>query len=74
MATDTTTTDTIVVTDPSLSTGGRIEVWNQYLGSWAGEFEIESVGTRGYRIKRASDDEILPRPFPADQLRPLPDH
>jgi hypothetical protein len=71
MATDTTTTDT-VVTDPSLTTGGRIEVWNQYLGSWAGEFEIESVGVRGYKIKRATDDEILPRSFPAEQLRPLP--
>lgn len=58
-------------TDQVLRTGGRIEVWNQYLGSFAGEFEIASVAEAGYRIRRTSDDEVLPRHFAAEDLRPL---
>jgi hypothetical protein len=57
--------------DMTYETGGRIEVWNQFLGSWAGDFEIASVADTGYRIRRATDDEILPLDFPAEDIRPL---
>lgn len=57
--------------DQTLETGGRIEVWNQFLGSWAGEFEIASVADTGYRIRRSTDDEVLPLDFAAEDIRPL---
>ena len=55
----------------SYETGGRIEVWNQFLGNWAGDFEIASVADTGYRVRRTSDDEVLPLEFPAEDIRPL---
>jgi len=61
----------MTATDQALQTGGRIEVWNQYLGSFAGEFEIAAVADAGYRIRRSSDDEVLPSHFPAEDIRPL---
>ena len=56
----------------SLPTGGRIEVWNQFLGSWTGEFEVESVADEGVRIRRSTDNSVLPRAFPAHDVRPAP--
>jgi hypothetical protein len=58
-------------TDQALQAGGRIEVWNRYLGSFAGDFEIASVADAGYRVRRTSDDEVLPRHFAAEDIRPL---
>ena len=59
-------------TDQVLQTGGRIEVWNRYLGSFAGDFEIASVADDGYRIRRTSDAEVLPHNFAAEDIRPIP--
>jgi hypothetical protein len=75
------TTDTMVEATDSppgdrvevlFEAGNRIEVWNHFLGSWTGEFEIAAVADGGYRIRRSTDNEILPRAFPADDLRPAP--
>jgi hypothetical protein len=76
MTTNTMLTSPTEQADPvdvtALHAGGRIEVWNQFLGSWTGEFEIASVADEGYRIRRATDNEVLPRPFAAEDLRPVP--
>jgi len=58
-------------TGQTLEMGGRIEVWNHYLGSFAGEFEIAAVADSGYHIRRTTDDEVLPGQFPAEDIRPL---
>lgn len=87
MTADTLTTDTTTPAAPSftdgaapgtmaggelLQAGGRIEVWNQFLGSWTGEFEIAAIGDEGYRIRRSTDNTVLPRAFPAHDVRPAP--
>lgn len=58
-------------TQQELTAGGRIEVWNRYLGSFAGDFVIDSVADGGYRVRRTTDHEVLPRPFAAEDLRPI---
>ena len=58
-------------TGQTLEAGGRIEVWNRFLGSFAGDFEIAAVADSGYHIRRTSDDEVLPRQFSAEDIRPL---
>lgn len=63
------TTDTLTDDANTLQAGGRIEIWNRFLGSWTGDFEIASVAENGYRVRRTSDDAVLPTAFPAADVR-----
>jgi hypothetical protein len=47
----------------------RVEVRNRYDGSWGRGFEVAEVTEEGYRIRRASDDSILPTEFDATEVR-----
>jgi hypothetical protein len=48
--------------------GQSVHVWNRFLGSWAGPFEVVGVEEDGALIRRPGDREPLPNRFPADQL------
>jgi hypothetical protein len=49
--------------------GTRVEVRSRYDGRWGRGFEVVGIGDDGYRIKRLSDDHVLPRPFEAEEVR-----
>jgi hypothetical protein len=61
--------------DPSerLDVGDDVEVFSGYEGTWSGGFSVAEVlrGDR-YRLRRGSDDALLPDPTGADDLRRLP--
>jgi hypothetical protein len=55
--------------------GCRVEVRTRFDGRWSSGFEIESaeVGDEGevrYRVRRCSDDYVLPALFASQDLRP----
>ncbi len=45
---------------PALEPGTRVEVRTGFDRSWATGFEVAEVTDRGYRVRRRSDDHILP--------------
>jgi hypothetical protein len=50
--------------------GRHVAVRNRFNGNWARGFRIDgTVGPRGYRIRRVSDDAVLPVAFPPEDLR-----
>jgi hypothetical protein len=49
--------------------GTRVEVRTGYDRSWAAGFEVIDAGPDGYRLRRLSDGRVLPRVFPADDVR-----
>ena len=53
-----------------LQSGTAVRVRNT-LGSWAGGFEVVSVGPTGYILRRVSDGTLLPMPIPATAVRSL---
>jgi hypothetical protein len=60
------------VSEP-LDVGDDVEVFSGYEGTWSGGFSVAEVlrGDR-YRLRRGSDDALLPDPTGADDLRRLP--
>jgi hypothetical protein len=56
--------------NPLFSSGTAVRVRNT-LGSWAGGFEVVSVGPSGYLLRRVSDGVLLPTPIPATAVRSL---
>lgn len=48
---------------PRLPVGTKVEVRTGFDGSWATGFAVEVVTDHGYRIRRRSDDEVLPTEF-----------
>lgn len=52
----------------SITPGSRVEVRSEYAG-WSSGFAVEEVLEDGYRLRRSSDDSILPRVFPFDAVR-----
>ena len=47
----------------------RVEVRTQFDGSWSSGFEVAEVTEDGYRIRRVSDDSVLPTEFTASEVR-----
>jgi hypothetical protein len=56
--------------DAVLRPGTNVEVSNAFLGTWAGGFEVVDSGEWGYRVRRASDDVVLPVSFAPSRVRP----
>lgn len=52
----------------ALPIGTRVEVRNAF-GSWSGGFSIEAMDTDGYRLRRRSDDLVLPATFSVEDVR-----
>lgn len=52
-----------------LAPGVRVEVRNQFDGSWAGGFEIADEDPGGYRLRRTSDRVVLPSLFSPGDVR-----
>jgi hypothetical protein len=53
----------------TLRVGTRVAVQTR-LGRWSSGFEIAEISARGYRLRRVSDDAVLPFDFDAHELRP----
>jgi hypothetical protein len=53
----------------TLRKGTRVEVRTGFDGTWVSGYVIESTHPDGYRIRRRSDDEVLPVVFKADAVR-----
>jgi hypothetical protein len=49
--------------------GERVQVWNKFLGTWSGPFEVVEVTAEGAEVRRPGDREPLPNRFPHDQVR-----
>jgi hypothetical protein len=54
----------------ALPTGTRVDVRSRYVGAWSHGFEVAEALGDGYRVKRLSDDTVLPDVFSADDIRP----
>lgn len=52
-----------------LEPGTRIEVRTGFDRSWATGFEVHEVTEQGYRVRRRSDDQVLPVPIPSSDVR-----
>ncbi|HLM62665.1 MAG TPA: hypothetical protein VK306_00070 [Acidimicrobiales bacterium] len=57
------------VVHPDLRPGARVEVRTRFDGSWATGFEVAAADVDGCHIRRLSDGSMLPRVFPADEVR-----
>lgn len=60
--------------DPSeltaLPVGTAVEVRTRLdARRWARGFEVASIDDDGYRLRRSSDGQLMPVPFPADDVR-----
>lgn len=55
-----------------LGVGTHVEVKNRLDGRWSRGFEIAAHVNDGYRIRRTSDDTVLPTVFTTDQVRARP--
>jgi hypothetical protein len=54
--------------------GRRVAVRNRFTGGWTAGFLIEGSdrnATEHYRLRRLSDDAVLPVSFAEEDLRPL---
>jgi hypothetical protein len=54
---------------PPLAPGTRIEVRTGFDRSWATGFEVQEVTGTGYRVRRRSDDQVLPVTIPTGDVR-----
>lgn len=52
-----------------LPIGTRIEVRTGFDGSWSTGFVVETHTPTGYRLRRRSDDEVLPVELAAEAVR-----
>ena len=50
-------------------TSTRVEVRNNFDGTWSRGFEVAEVTDAGYLIRRSSDRSVLPTEFDADAVR-----
>lgn len=61
--------DTAPPRAPRLEPGTKVEVRTGFDRSWASGFAIEAATDTGYRVRRRSDDEILPVAIAAADIR-----
>jgi hypothetical protein len=55
--------------DTELAEGTPVDVRNRFVGSWSHGFEIAERTQGGYRVKRLSDDSVLPDVFASEDVR-----
>jgi hypothetical protein len=55
--------------DQTLPAGTWVAVFSQFSGSWISGFEIATGRDDGYELRRHSDQAVLPKTFPIDDLR-----
>lgn len=53
----------------TLRAGTRVEVRNTFDGSWGSGFEVADAAEDSYRIRRMSDNSVLPVAVPRDAVR-----
>lgn len=53
----------------TLAPGTRIEVRTGFDRSWVTGFEVHEVTPQGYRVRRRSDDHVLPVAIEAGDIR-----
>jgi len=56
-------------TDRVLAPGTRVEVRDGFEGHWHRGYVVAGHDEDGYRLRRASDDTLLPRPLPRTSIR-----
>jgi hypothetical protein len=56
-------------TERALTPQTRVEVRNRFDGRWNRGFEVAEVVGDRYRIRRTSDEQLLPSLFTADEVR-----
>ena len=49
--------------------GTRVEVMSSFDQAWKRGFTVETTGDDGYRLRRASDGQVLPTSFSPDAVR-----
>jgi hypothetical protein len=54
---------------PLLLEGTKVEVRTGFDDSWSSGFAVESLEGDGYRLRRRSDDQVLPVVFDPTQVR-----
>ncbi len=54
---------------PALEPGTKVEVRTGFDRSWAAGFEIDEVTSTGYRVRRSSDDQVLPVAIDSGDVR-----
>lgn len=52
-----------------LPLGTKVEVRTGFDGSWSAGFVVEAHTAGGYRLRRRSDDEVLPVELPERDVR-----
>jgi hypothetical protein len=55
--------------DQALTAGTSVAVFSRFSGSWISGFEIATGRDDGYELRRHSDQSVLPKTFPIDDLR-----
>jgi hypothetical protein len=56
--------------DTLLAEGTPVDVRNRFVGSWSHGFEIAERIAGGYRVRRLSDNSVLPDVFQSEDVRP----
>jgi hypothetical protein len=56
-------------TERALTEGTDVEVRNRFDSRWTRGFVVAEVVPAGYRIRRSSDDQVLPSTFRPDEVR-----
>jgi hypothetical protein len=55
--------------DTYLAEGTPVDVRNRFVGTWSHGFQVAERVQGGYRVRRLSDDSVLPDIFPSEDLR-----
>ena len=55
--------------DTELPEGTPVDVRNRFVGSWSHGFTIAERVAGGYRVRRLSDDSVLPDVFSSEDVR-----
>ena len=55
--------------DSPIPPGARVDVRNRFVGSWSHGFEIAERVAGGYRVRRLSDNSVLPDVFSNEDVR-----
>jgi hypothetical protein len=56
-------------TERVLEAGTQVEVRNRFDARWNRGFVVDQVVGDGYRLRRSSDDQLLPSVFTAQEVR-----
>jgi hypothetical protein len=55
--------------DTYLAEGTPVDVRNRFVGTWSHGFQVAERVQGGYRVRRLSDDSVLPDIFPSEDVR-----